>query len=337
MIRVNFMKEPLVSVVIVNWNGMKFLKNCLDSLQKQSYRNFEVIMVDNNSLDESVDFVKKKYKHVKIIQLGKNFRFAKPNNIGFDEAMKNKSLKYIAILNNDTIVDKNWITEMVKIAESDDKIGSCAPQVLMFNEKVDSAGMLFYKNCMPGARGKLAERDYLNNIENVFGAPGSAALYRKEMLLDTKLDDDYFDSDYEFYQEEFDLSWRAQLMGWKCVYVPKSIVYHIGTGTGRIIPNTIKYHLERNRLWTIRKNLHGELLLYCLPHIILYEIMSVPFYIFKKQFFIILKARVDGLRNSAAIGKKRRIIQKKAVAKPNEIRKWMLNRNYLEDFIKNIF
>ena len=319
---------PKVSVVIVNWNGKKFLKDCLDSLRKQKYKNFQIIFVDNNSSDGSIEFVKefKKYMKIKIIKLNKNYGFAKPNNIGFDYAIKTKS-KYVAILNNDTIVDKNWLTELVKVVESDNRIGSCACKILKLDGSIDSAGMLFHKNCMPSPRTEDIK-------EEVFGAPGAAALYRVEMLKDIKLGNDYFDSDYKFYQEEFDLSWRALLRGWKCIYVPSAIVTHIGSGTGRKMPNIVKYHLERNRIWTITKNLHKELFYYCLPHIILYEIISLPFYILRGQFFVVLKARIDSLRKLKRFLKKRKLVQ--PIVPPEEIRKWMCERNYLELFKKNI-
>jgi len=323
---------PKVSVIIVNWNGKKFLADCFSSLSKQTYKNFQIVFVDNNSSDGSIEFVKefKKYMKIKIIKLNKNYGFAKPNNIGFDYAIKNKS-KYVAILNNDTIVDKNWLTELVKVADSDSRIGSCACKILKLDGSIDSAGMLFHKNCMPSPR--------INKIdikEEVFGAPGAAALYRVDMLKDVKLGDDYFDSDYKFYQEEFDLSWRALLRGWKCVYVPSATVTHIGSGTGRKMPNIVKYHLERNRIWTVIKNLDKNLMLYCLPHIILYELCSIPFYIVKGQFFTVIKARIDAFKEMKKFKKKRKIIQNRILITSSEMKKWFEKRNYREAVSSNL-
>src|SRR3989344_3399710 len=112
------------SIIIVNWNGMKFLKNCLDSVYKQTYKNFQVYFVDNGSIDGSSEFVKKNYLKAKIIQLDKNYGFAKPNNIAIKESFKDKEVEYIVCLNNDTIVDKNWLKELVKTARKDKKIGA---------------------------------------------------------------------------------------------------------------------------------------------------------------------------------------------------------------------
>ena len=112
------------AIVIVNWNGKKFLRNCLDSVYKQTYKNFQLYFVDNGSIDGSSEFVKENYPRTMIMQLDKNYGFAKPNNIAIKEAFKDKSVEYIVCLNNDTIVDKNWLKELIKTALKDKKIGA---------------------------------------------------------------------------------------------------------------------------------------------------------------------------------------------------------------------
>lgn len=124
-----------VAIIIVNWNGLKFLKDCLESVYKQTYTNFDVYFVDNGSVDDSVDFVFKNFPKVKIIKLEKNTGFAYANNIGINKAFEDDSVSYILTLNNDTKVDKNFIFNLVSCINTDKTIGSVAPKIKFFYEE----------------------------------------------------------------------------------------------------------------------------------------------------------------------------------------------------------
>jgi hypothetical protein len=264
------------------------------------------------------------------MRLDKNYGFAEANNIGIKKAISSGA-EYVAILNNDTKADANWLGEMVKAMNADERIGSCACKILKYNDHriIDTCGAGFYKNCMPFGRGSGENAEKYRTQEQVFGINGAAALLRTSMLKDVKIGEDYFDSDYFFYQEEFDLSWRALMRSWKCVYVPRSRVYHVGSATGSKMPNVVKYHLERNRIWTLVKDLQKELIMYAIPHIIFYELVSLPFYLFKGYFLAVVRGRVHALVGLAKMLKKRKIIQSRATARPDEIKKWMQPRKYL--------
>ena len=134
-----------VSIIIVNWNGREYLSECLKSVFNQSYDNFKVILVDNGSTDCSVEFVKNNFSHVQVISLDKNYGFAKGNNIDMKEALKDKDVQYIALLNNDTKVEKNYLVELIKVMSSDNKIGICALKMLRMDnpEILDSTGHIF--------------------------------------------------------------------------------------------------------------------------------------------------------------------------------------------------
>jgi len=326
------MVAPKVAVIVLNWNGKHFMKECLDSLLKQGYKNHVIYFVDNFSSDDSVDFVRKFYKSksIKIMALDKNYGFAEGNNIGIREAMKDKTIKYFIILNNDTRVDPKFIEEFVKGAQRHKEAGSFASKIVMYSNPgiVDSAGMMFYKNCMPAGRGAGEPAEKYSEEIAVFGAPGAAAMYTREMLIDIAPDRNYYDPEFFIYQEEFDLSWRAKLHGWFCFYIPKAIVHHIGSGVMRKFSKRAKYLLERNRIWAMSKNMNKSVLLYSLPHVIIYEIVSLPFYTLGGYLPAVIRGRIDGIRGIRKFSRKKGLIQ---ISSAEQI-SWMVNRNYAETF-----
>jgi len=223
------MKYPKVSIVIVNWNGKEYLGDCLSSVFDQSYPNYDVILVDNGSMDGSVEFVRKNYPKVKIIKLSKNYGIAKGNNIGIREAFKDKDVRYIASLATDTKVEKNWLSELVKVANTEEKIGICVPKILkMDNPKIiDHTGAVFkwklvFRN---RGRGEVDIGQYDNKLD-VDGTDGTSCLLKRQMLEEIGLFDESFFINYEYHE----LSWRAYKRGWKAKFVPSSIVYHKGWG-----------------------------------------------------------------------------------------------------------
>jgi hypothetical protein len=251
-------KEINLSVIIVNWNGKHLLKDCLDSILNQTYENFNVILIDNGSDDGSVDFIENNYKTVILIKLKKNTGFAYANNIGIKEAFKNKNLKYIITLNNDTKADKDYIKYLVEEANKDEKIGSLQPKVLNFFEKnkIDSVGMLIGKDCSAINRGqKEIDKGQYDKKEEIFGASASSSLYTKKALEEVRLSkDQYFDNDYFAYYEDVDLAWRLRLAGFKSFYIPSSKVLHIHSATGKSFSPFKAFHIHRNQYFNIIKN-----------------------------------------------------------------------------------
>lgn len=321
-------------LIIVNWNGEKFIGNCLKSLENQSYKNMRIIVVDNGSKDSSLNIIKK-YKNIKLIKLDKNTGFAEGNNVGIRYAMKDIETKYIAIINNDTTADKNWLKNGIKAIE-ETKSGICACNIRLMKDrhKLDSAGVKFYTNFMPDAIGQHELITKYTDRKYVFGCHGAAAIFTREMLESIKIDDWYFDPDYFCYQEEFDLNWRSQLQGFKCIYEPKSTVYHYGSGTAEHMSTFAKYHLERNRVWTMAKNIDTRLFIKYIKDIIMYEVGSMLFYLIKKDFYVVLKSRFDAIMKINTALKKRNRIKRKVNSK--YIESLMEKRNYLESFKRNV-
>lgn len=244
---------PLISVIIPNWNGASYLPTCLDSLRRQSYPNFEVMVVDNGSTDGSLELLERDYPEVKVVALLENRGFAGGVNAGIREVQG----EIVAVFNNDAEADPRWLEELAKALARHPEAGMATPKVLLLDERdvINSAGDFYGVDGVPGNRG-VWQRDegQFDREEYVFGAAGVAAAYRRAMLDDVGL----FDEDFFSFCEDVDLAWRAQLARWKCVYVPRAVVYHklSATGGGRIA----SYYCGRNFIYVIAKNYPTTLL-----------------------------------------------------------------------------
>ena len=242
------------SLIIVNWNGRDLLEDCLPSLEYQTITAEEIIVVDNGSNDDSVEFLKISFPSVKVVTLDKNYGFAKANNIGIRLASGSR----IALLNNDTVVDSQWLEELNHALDNHPEVGFCASKMLMYRDPniIDSAGdMLGIARAYKRGHRKQDGTEF-NEPAFVFGACAGAALYRREMLADIGL----FDETFVTNLEDVDLSFRAQLAGYKCIYVPTAVVYHKVGETKRRISWIDRLTHRNNRLMWL-KNAPGLLLL----------------------------------------------------------------------------
>jgi len=228
-------KNPLVSVIIVNYNGRKLLENCFESLSKVTYTSLETIFVDNNSDDDSVHYVEENYPETRIIKLEKNHGFAKPNNIG---AKKAKG-EYLLFLNNDTKVTTNFMDNLVKVMEKDPKIGMCQSLLLKSDGKVDSSG-----DFIDHIGIAYSSKEMPTKVCEILSAKGASMIMRKNLF------DNLGGFDEEFYVsfEDVDLGWRTWIFGYKVVVVPNSIVYHLGGQTTKDMKKEIAFHGFKNQL-----------------------------------------------------------------------------------------
>ena len=229
------MKLPKVSIIIVNYNGKQLLQKCLESLFKIDYDNFEVILVDNNSSDDTIEFVTKTFPSVIIIKLDSNKGFAEPNNI----AAKISKGEYLLFLNNDTIVTKNFVIEMIKEIESDEKIAICQSLLLKPNGNIDSSGDFIDElGVVYNSKSKI------NNTRYISSARGASMLIRKDVF--EKLGG--FDSKFFATFEDVDLCWRSWIAGFKSIIASESIVYHVGGQTTKKINDEIAFHGFKNQI-----------------------------------------------------------------------------------------
>lgn len=305
------------AVIILNWNGKRFLKSCFDSLLNQSYRDFKVIFVDNGSKDGSIGFIKRDYKKglkkIKIISLKENTGFAKGNNEGIKEALKDKKIKYIVTLNNDAIIDKDFLKELTKKAQNKN-IGMVSSRILFLKDKkTDTLGLMLFKS------GLFFDIKNEADLKCLFCPCGCAALYKRELLEDIKLNNQYFDEDFFAYAEDADLGFRAVLRSWKCAYAENAVVYHMHQASSSM--DFLIYHIERNTIWAILRNMPGSLFFRNLPWFILARAAILLKYLFKGKAHLIIKARLDAIRKIKKILNERKTIQKNKKIKNKDLNK----------------
>lgn len=297
---------PSVSVIVLNWNGQRYLERCLGSLSTQTFPEYEIILVDNGSTDGSVDFVRQRFPDVRIVRNASNIGFSAGNNAG----IRASEGRYVATLNNDTDVDSRWLEELVCAMESDPAVGMCASKMLRWHQPgvIDSAGVnvdvlgFAWDRCG-------GERDDGSNSRpvEVFGVCAGAALFRREMLDQVGL----FDPDFFIYLEDVDLAWRARSQGWKCLYVPTAVVYHIHAGTVGEETSFKSRLLGRNKVWLLCKNYPFPALLWYGPLILAYDLMAVGHSLAAGRGLSVLRGRVEALsRIPRMLAKRRRIARK---------------------------
>ncbi len=223
----------LVSIIILNFNGYKFIEKAIKSAINQSYAMKEIICIDNSSNDGS-DKLIDKFRGIKKIFLEENVGYSKANNRGIRESNGD----YIICLNGDASMDKNFVSSMVILAEKNPDVGMISGKVLkisncsLYENIIDSTGLFLTSKYTAIDRGfgEVDDGKY-SRIKPIFSVSGSCAFYRKKMLEDIKIYDEYFDEEYFAYYEDLDLGWRAQLLGWKCMYNPEAIAYHYRAGS----------------------------------------------------------------------------------------------------------
>ncbi|WHH57423.1 glycosyltransferase family 2 protein [Petroclostridium sp. X23] len=307
-----------VLVQIVTYNSEKYIIKCLESLSIQTYNNIEIIIIDNNSSDDTILLVNKYYKETRIIKNGCNIGFSAAHNIGFIVA----EAEYILILNPDVILEEQFIANIIAKMAQDSRVGLVTGKVLRMRnyfektDEIDSTGIFISKSCRAFDRGQ-AEMDvgqYDYDID-VFGACGAAAIYRRAMLEDIKVDNEYFDESFFAYKEDIDLSWRARLKGWECIYCPEAVAYHMrgwNEGNRKSQPLFIRVHSIKNRILMMLKNDSIVGILEHLPQILIYE-LAVFFYCllfdFKALRYIIevVKLLPQTLRKRKLIQSTRRV------------------------------
>lgn len=246
-----------VSIIIVNWNGLEHLETCLESLKGQTFREFEVVLVDNGSSDGSAAFVRECYPLVRLVELPENTGFATGNNIG----LRHASGEYIVTLNNDTEVDPGWLVELVAVADAHPRAGMVASRICDFadRDRIDSLGVRICRDGM--SRGAHRQQRFtalgLARVEEILIPSACVALYRRAMLEETG----FFDDDFFAYAEDTDLGLRGRLAGWEALLATNAVVRHKYSKTGGVFSPFKLYLVERNHYWVALKTFPLRLLL----------------------------------------------------------------------------
>lgn len=249
--------HPHVSVIIVSWNALSLLKQCLPSVVETAYPNLEIILADNASTDGSAEWVSQHFPSVRIVRHPENWAFARGNN----EAIPHTSGKYVVLLNNDVEVQANWLDPLIDVMESNPTVGAVQPKLLQHQDRrrfeyAGASGGFLDVLGYPFTRGRIfmtmeEDKGQYDDARDVFWATGAALLLRRSALDEVGLLDEHF----RMHMEEIDLCWRLWRHGYRVRVVPQSTVYHIG---GASLPQgdaRKTYYNFRNSLLMLYKNL----------------------------------------------------------------------------------
>ena len=312
---------PQVSVIVVNWNGKALLQECLGPLLRQRDIACELILVDNGSSDGSVDWVRTKFPQIKLVQLSSNQGFTGGNLAGLDAAHG----EFIALVNNDTRADERCLSELLLPMIRDSQVGISAAKLLLDRtEMINSAGVALTTAAVGFDRGYGEDCCLYDVPEHVFGACAAAVLYRRSMLEEIG----FLDNDFFLYGEDVDLSFRAQIAGWKCVYVPTAIVYHKLNATARKLSDVHVYYHTRNLEFVWVKNMPTKLMIRYVHHKILQEFGAFCYLCLRhgkwRPFF---RAKRDALKMLPLAIRKRRQIQGRR----------RVSNDYLQSMLTSVF
>lgn len=322
---------PLVSIIVVTWNSRAHLPHCLSALTSQTFRDFEVILVDNGSTDGSLDDIRPDQLTfaLHIERLPRNLGFAVANNIG---ARLGRG-KWLALLNSDAFPEPDWLAQLIKAAENNPEFSFFASRQLQADkpELLDGAGDAYHLS-------GFAWRQYFGYPADQFGlAPGevfsacaAAALYSREAFLQAE----GFDEDFFSYHEDVDLSFRLRLQGHRCLYVPNAVVKHVGSASVGARSDFSLYHWQRNLIWSFAQNMPSALLWKTLPFHILANITFQILFILRGHGVVIWKAKVDAIHGLSSALRKRRKIQNESRVDAAKLLSAM-ERGFLQPYLQN--
>jgi len=293
----------VVSVIVVNYNGEKWIGRALQCLINQTWQEREIIVVDNASRDQSVALIRHDFPGVHLIENGMNAGFSGGNLVGLKAAKG----AFIALLNNDAFPNSSWLGCLLDAMRSNPEVGICASRLIIDGTSlIDSAGDGCTTALRGYKRGEREHKDQHNEKGYAFGACAGAALYRRAMIDEIG----FFDENFFLIHEDTDLNFRAQLAGWKCLYVPDAVVNHQVRSTIGSQSDLAIYYSTRNADMVWIKNTPFGLMLRYLPHKLLLDIgLFIFFGIRKGRMRVFLKAKLDVLRLLPVMLKKRRQVQ----------------------------
>jgi GT2 family glycosyltransferase len=264
----------LVSIAITTWNSAATIERCLESVCAHDYEPLEVIIIDNASTDGTPAILERYRGKCDVVLNEKNVGFS----AGQNQAIRRSRGEWVLSLNPDVTLGAGFIRELLRAGESDSGVGTVCGKLLRWmpgatdelTNVLDSTGMYFLRNLRHLDRGSgEQDRGQYDRPEFVFGATGAAALYRRTMIEDVSVFGEFFDEDFFAYREDADLAWRAQIMGWQCLYVPTAVAWHVRRVTPERrsqLPLLINWHSVKNRFLMRRKNISRWLYWRLLPY-----------------------------------------------------------------------
>ncbi len=257
------MSNPLVSITIVTANSSRFVTRCLESVFRQTYEPLEIVVLDNASTDGTWETLRRYEDRIRRVRLAHNVGFA----AGQNEAIRRSRGEWVLTLNPDARLEPDFVARLVEAGSWDDRVGVVCGKLLratpdlrpLAERRIDSAGIYFTPSLRHFDRGWNEPDDgRYDRVEYVFGASAAAALYRREMIDDVACSDGFFDPDFFIYREDADVAWRSQWLGWRCLYVPQAVGYHVRRMVAqqrRRTPVVLRMHSVKNRFLMRIKNM----------------------------------------------------------------------------------
>jgi GT2 family glycosyltransferase len=319
---------PLVSIIITYWNNAEHLPHCLRCLSLQTFQDFEIVIIDNGSLDGGTDQLEQTYPQLRIHieRLPSNKGFAVANNLGAEIARG----RWLALLNTDAFPEPEWLEKILQAANKHPEFSFFSCRQIQSNQPdiLDGSGDEYHISGLAWRRFyNYPAHNFGLKEEEVFSACAAASMYHRDDFLKVG----GFDEDYFSYFEDVDLSFRLRLGGGRCLYVPQAVVYHVGSASSGKTSNFVIYYGHRNLVWTFFKNMPGPLFWLYLPLHILINVLFVISFLLKKRGTTILRAKMDAFFQLPAIIRKRNQIQNSRKATVLAI--WqVLNRDLLAPY-----
>lgn len=297
--------QPAISVLIVNWNGARYIERCLQCLEQQTFRDFEVVIVDNGSSDCSPDLIAEQFPQHRLLRQTENRGFAAANNLAASASRGT----WLALLNNDAFPEPDWLYELYAASKRHAEFsgfGSCQLQALAPN-MLDGAGDTYH----------VAGVSWRSGFNHPYGAPwdgdreifspcAAAAMYRRDAFEEVG----GFDENFFCYIEDVDLAFRMQLRGHRFLYVASAIVQHVGSGTMGKTSEFARYHGHRNLVWCYLKNMPNPLLWKYLPAHLTMNIASLVLFSLKGEGRLLWRAKWDALKGLPGVLQQRRYLQR---------------------------
>jgi len=305
----------MVSVLIVTWNSAPYIEKCFASIDRQQYRDLEVVVVDNASTDATADLLRSREAKWHVIYNPQNVGFA----AGQNQAIRTAHGDWLLCLNPDVLLAEDFIVRLFEALSRHAEAGAICGKLLRWDRSaevertqiIDSTGIYFTRNMRHLDRGaEETDNGQYDRLEWVFGATGAAAMFRRPFVEAVSVDGEFFDEDFFAFREDADLAWRAQLMGWKCLYVPSAVAWHVRRVTPerrQQLPHEINWHSVKNRFLMRGKNASGWLCWRLFWPVVWRDAMIFGYAVVRDRR--LLSALIYPLRNFRRVQHKRSIIQ----------------------------
>ena len=317
---------PSVSVIILNWNGVDVLPRCLDALTAQTFKDYEIIVVDNGSSDSSTDYIEARWPGLKVVKLDRNYGFAKANNIGTQKAQG----EWLAFVNNDAFPAPDWLARLMSATKKHPLFAIFASCIVQYENRdlLDGTGDVHHISGVVWHRQHNHPVSEARDIpEEVFSPSGAAALYSRRAFWQVG----GFDEDFFSYHEDVDLGFRLRLQGHRCLYIPDAVVFHVGSASLGKRSDFSVLHGHRNMVWSYFQNMPASLFWKYLPAHLMANFFFLLYLTRHGQGKAIWRAKWDALRGIPTALRKRRHVQLTRTVETSDILR-VLDRRFLSPY-----